>query len=315
MKGLVSLSSMIFIVVARVTSVVAQDDAEPEFDQEKLDAERHFSEGETFFSAKQYTKAAESFTAAYEIAPHSSVLANIALSYDYASRYVEAVKAYRQYLAEIPPTAVEESTRKRLGELEKQVSDLKITCSVDDCRIGINGVDRGPGPLNVVVLPGSHSITASKEGLLDVEKNIWASAGQQAAVELVFKAALPASIPPAPILDEPTVPEPEDEETNLKPLGWVSFGVGVAATGAGFTFQILAGQAREVTAKTHSYSVYHKKEKEIEGFQKGAVAGFVVGGAALIFGIVLLAVSSDDEKSEEVTVIPGPGGVVLQGTF
>ncbi|MCP4675375.1 MAG: PEGA domain-containing protein [Deltaproteobacteria bacterium] len=310
MRFLVLFFVTIFIVVVEINSAAAQDDSEPEYDQEKADAERHFSDGEAFFAAEQYIKAAESFAAAYDIAPHSSVLANIALSYDYASRYVEAVEAYRRYLASLPPTAVEEISRKRLGELEKQVGDLKITCSVDDCRIAVNGVDRGPGPQDVVVLPGSHRITASKEGLIDVEKEISVSAGQQTTVEIVFRPSSEMSV--APMDDEFATLEPG--EPNLKPLGWISLGVGVAATGAGVVFQILAGQAREVTGKTHLYSVYQEKEKEIQAFQKGAIAGFVVGGAALLCGIVILTVSGNNEKSK-VSVIPGPGGVTLQGTF
>ncbi|HET9990298.1 MAG TPA: hypothetical protein VFQ65_17325, partial [Kofleriaceae bacterium] len=67
---------------------------------EQKEADRHFKSGVQFFSDQKYSEALAEFGRAYEIAPATIVLYNIAACHRYLSHYSDAVKYYRRFLDE-----------------------------------------------------------------------------------------------------------------------------------------------------------------------------------------------------------------------
>lgn len=124
---------------------------------------------------------------------------------------------------------------------------------------------------------------------------------------------------------EPEVkPEPEPKGEDGSPLvvpGYVAIAVGGAGVVVGAVLAGLAAKAKKDGEATHSYAEFQDKKDALAGLQTGAIVGFGIGGAALIAGIVLVAVGNKGEEpggdaaAVEVAVYPGIGGLVVGGTF
>lgn len=80
-----------------------------------------FREGAAFFKKSEYSKAAESFRAAYKMRPNWKVLYNIAQSEAAAKRHGLALTAFERYLALGGDDVVEA----RQKEVEKEIERLK----------------------------------------------------------------------------------------------------------------------------------------------------------------------------------------------
>src|SRR5690606_34023403 len=65
---------------------------------EQKEADRHFKSGVALFKEAKFTEALAEFERAYEIAPHPTVLYNIAGCHRELSRYGEAVRFYKRFL-------------------------------------------------------------------------------------------------------------------------------------------------------------------------------------------------------------------------
>ena len=136
----------------------AAADAEAEAKQKK--AGEYFSRGELLFEAEEYAKAAAAFSLAYELAPHPSVLANIALSYERAGDLPPAIEHWQRYVESVEDPGERAQVEKRLTRLRKQVGELTIECPQASCQIRIDGVDQGTAPLTVILTAGTHRVEA-----------------------------------------------------------------------------------------------------------------------------------------------------------
>src|SRR5262245_7997167 len=67
---------------------------------EQREADRHFKSGVALFKETKYAEALAEFERAYEIAPHPTVLYNIAGCHRLLSHYSDAVAYYRRFLTE-----------------------------------------------------------------------------------------------------------------------------------------------------------------------------------------------------------------------
>jgi len=116
-------------------------------------------------------------------------------------------------------------------------------------------------------------------------------------------------------------PEPEPEPTdgegaNLAVPGYVLLGVGAAGLVVGAVLQGLTGKAQTESEETDDYQVFKDKKDSGEAMQKAAIACFVVGGVVAATGLVLvIADGGGEEQSTEVALVPGPGGLMIEGSF
>lgn len=113
-------------------------------------------------------------------------------------------------------------------------------------------------------------------------------------------------------------PEPEDDGGSgaLTTAGVVLVVVGAAGVVVGAVLQGLAGKAVKDGEATDDYDVFKDQKDMVDGYQKGALAGFIAGGVLAVTGVILIAVDGGgEEPAAEVSLSPAPGGLVLGGTF
>jgi hypothetical protein len=173
-------------------------------------ARAHFDKGLTLLDAGDHARALEEFRAAYADWQNPKILLNIGTTLRALGRDAEAANAYARYLRE--PGADQERAAEAkavLDEIDPHVGRLDIVLADPDAQLLVDGtrsVEWHPSePLRVA--PGSHEITARKQGLPPAVVSVSVAAGERRSLELTPKpAAQPAAqpereMPTAPVVD------------------------------------------------------------------------------------------------------------------
>jgi hypothetical protein len=277
-------------------------------DDDKLTAEAYFSEGERQFAAGEFLAAAASFYNAYRVAPHPAVLVNIAVSYDQAGRVLEAVESYRRYLTEMGQSAVEESVRARLAELEKKVGDINVTCSVSPCEVSVNGVPRGGAPVTVVVLPGTNAVEANGEGVAPSRDEVFVSAGQRLDLRLTLAPIGNGEAPRSE--EERTGRESPDGEVRLGVPFWVASGITLAAGVVTVVFGVRTIKDMEKFEDSERSDENLKDQGERDKLVTNVMIGVTSAAAVTALGFAIYDIRHSETASDETARLeigPGPG--------
>jgi len=306
---------------------LAAGQAAEAIEQNKKIAAVEFANGTKLFAAGEYGDAAEAFTKAYEAVPHQAVLANIALCYDKAGRFPEAVTYYRRYIADPVQKGKNAEIRQRLQDLKNQIGEFDIECPVAGCSIRVDGADHGPAPINAVVEPGSHKIDAVVDGELRESIMERADAGTVVRVRLRAEKAGDGPAPAAPAVpaaDGGTTEAPAEREVSLGVPFWIASGVTVAAGATTIAFGVLTIQARDDYEASGNTDADLKEKGERDRLITNIMIGVTAaaGVTAAVFAIHDIFFSDGEEPAEvngegpEVAVIPGPGvGLGVAGAF
>jgi hypothetical protein len=180
---------------------------------EQLEADRHFKDGVARYKEGKFDAALAEFKEAYRIAPHPLVLYNMAGCYRELSRYGEAVKAYRQFLAEGPGKAPESRLTDARAELEKIYAMVgRVTVAVEPeagASLFLDGQPLGTFPIEMplIISPGTHKLLARAPGRADVEREIRVTGGQDLPVALILPARAEPTGPTGPGNGSPTGPD------------------------------------------------------------------------------------------------------------
>jgi tetratricopeptide (TPR) repeat protein len=309
------------LLLAAPLSALGQ--GEPGGGATKEEAAKHFKQGKKLFAKGEFEAAAVAFTKAYEAAPHQAVLANIALCYDKAERYVEALTNYRRYLEDPVDKSKNAEIRARVREIEDLVGELDIECSEKNCVVRVDGEEHGPGPVSVVVEPGKHKVEAVVHGDVVVAQIERVDAGKIVRVRLQSQKAGPVFVTAPEAYDSPGE-TPTDREVTLGIPFWIATGVTVAAGATTVVFGVRTLKARD----DYEASGYTDKEAKDRGERDRLITNVLIGvtaaaaatATALAIHDIFFADGDDEEpdaESEpEVALVPGPGvGVGLTGQF
>jgi hypothetical protein len=317
-------------------------------DDPKAAAREHFRKGVAAFEDKRFAAAADEFTAAYGLSPAYVVLYNIGQVDVALGRSVEAVAAFKQYLKDGGSSV---SPQRRL-EVEKEVQDqlarigtVVVRTEPPGAEVRIDGHRVGETPLSepIQVTAGKHTV----EGLL---------AGHPAAIQevevhgevgievmlVLLEATAASPSPPAP--DPPPLPADHPPSVGApapaasggsqgttdsgadtarpanrrRAVAYVLIGAGLAAAGVGGVLAIEG--AREGNDASDKYRQDPSQKSRYDEGKRENRTGFITaaaGGAALLAGIVLLAIPSRGDRST-VGLAPWigvPAGAAIVGRF
>jgi hypothetical protein len=229
--------------------------------------------------------------------------------------------------------------REKVAELDKKIARLtvkpapgapaKMTVKRDD--VVLTSASFGSAlPLDV----GEHVLVVSAEGYEPRTFEVVLSEGESRDIEVEPGAALPAP-PAAAVTPLGTPPGAETPSTvqgsdgrSMRLAGYVVGGVGIVGLGLGTVFGLQASSkwtsAREAclpgACKEGSFAQSEKDAAESAG--NVSTIAFVIGGAALATGIVLLVLApsapsstSGSPAAARLSVVPGLGGLSAVGEF
>jgi tetratricopeptide (TPR) repeat protein len=292
------------------------------------EARSRFQKGVQLYREGSFEGALAEFRRAYQLAPSYRILFNVGQVQFELHDYVEALKAFRQYLAEggdeIPAdrrTQVEADIQK----LEGRVAYLDVTTNVEGAQITVDEVPVGISPLRgaVIVNSGPRRVAISKAGRPTTARNVTVAGGDRVKIALDMTDAAPRQAGDATAKRQAVRVEAASEPNRTGVwIGVVT--TGVFAVGAG-TFAILTRDAKgEFDRELEKYPTTRariddarSRMKTYAGLTDGFAAATVVSGGVTL----LLALTSGGTKSASqqgsptIRVAPRLGGISVSGDF
>ena len=317
--------TLLVLAVAVVPAGAAPANAQTGSADAATEAGEAFELGSRLFEEQNWSGALASFQRAYELQPHYSVLFNMGYCLRELHRYPEALDAFQRYLTDgadqVRPDKRAEAEQ-FIADLRSFISHVRITADVDGAEILVNDQSRGASPLaEPLGLGAGHYVVVGRApGRRDARVEFDLGAGEEREIALALE-PLETTPPPPPPPPPPGGGEMETPGWYTDWLGWTLGGVGIVAgvlgglmVSSGLDDQ-RKGDAELDISQADRY--YDDADTSI-GWGIGLAA---VGGAALITGIVLLAVPEspeappEDEPAVALTPLIGPFALGLAGTF
>jgi tetratricopeptide (TPR) repeat protein len=268
----------------------------------------HWMEGEHLYLAGRYAEAAVEFERSYAAVPAADALYSAALSYERASKPVEAVRALERYLAlpdcsDAPPeqrpidcTAQRPLAERALAEQRRRVGELVLALGegVELREVKVAGRTVPLEDFPLVLLPGTVDVEVF--GLGPDEHRIRPASITGGEVTTLYVAPFEAEVAIPPDVAPPRG-EPVDErrlerrQRGLKVAFWTGTGltaasaVGLAVLG-GLTLyhhrrfdEAYCGEGEDCEPSEHPYSVWHRYELAFERYEPAtnAMVGVTVG--------------------------------------
>ncbi|XYH96529.1 PEGA domain-containing protein [Sorangium sp. So ce1128] len=304
-----------------------------------------FEQGNRLYDERRWAEARDKFLEAWKLKRSYDVAANLGdveLMLGEARGAAEHLAyALREFPAGGKP-ALRQTLAKRFDEARRLVGALRIQASKPGAEVLVDGRSIGYAPIDdeVFVEPGTHQLTARREGYDDATANVEAKAGGAYEVTLTLEPAAAQALAPKESAAAPQRRQETPAATGAAaspPSGLVvSAGIGLTAllAGGGIAFTLASnskatdadalaaelgrdgGRSACWSGGAPKCSTLHDLNVQSDTFHNLAVAGFVGAGVA---GAATLVYALWPRASADARVMPvvgaGAGGVVVGGRF
>lgn len=283
------------------------------------------------YGKSDFTAAFDRFSAA-DRAAHSPVFVlYMARSRRGAGALLAARALFASIVAEpIPPGAPEpwqrahDDAATELGALDARLPTLQISARgapPEEITVLVDGAAVAPAALRAPLRldPGAHTIVARAAGREITETLRLAEGDPLRRLDLLLPApAVPNVVPATTSSSIVTAPPPGPRKGSLLP-GFLALGAGVAGLSTGLITGLIAkGQADDIKANCidgHCLTTDKDKADGAGTLATVSTATFILGGAAAAAGVVLILVRPGGSSAPEASLVPGPGGLTLRGSF
>ncbi len=308
-------------------------------DEQRSAARELATEGATAFNAEQYREAVEYFTKAESLVHAPPHLMFLARSHVKLGQFVKAREAYLKVIKEQLPANAPQAFRDaqstasgELAQIEPKIGKLAIRVDmpegVKDLVVTLDGAQIPNVVLGVPqpADPGEHVVEAKAPGYMSEPQKVTLAEAERGAVTVKLEvdpnapkeaaAAAPGDAGATPGTDSnasATQDKGVDQaQGGSKVPAYVAFGVGAVGLGLGTVFLLQwSGKNSEEDdiCNLPGGACPLDKKSEVEALDSGektasiiSIAGFGLGAAGIVTGIVLLASSGgSDSKSGAAT--------------
>jgi hypothetical protein len=247
-----------------------------------------FLEGNRLFNVPLFAPAAEQYLAALGTWKHPAFYYNLAFAQLNLGQDLEARDSLEQALKYGPePLGTEEfqEAKKQLQDIERHLGRIRVSCPTDGAEVTLDGATlfTGPGSKEVWVKAQPHEVSAKKAEYVTQAKRVTISPDTKATIDLSLSKLV------------------EDRPWAVwKPWAVVGTGIAIAATGGVFH----ALSARNFNAYDKAFlalpcadtgcmdsDISPKLGSQLDRArqeQRVAVGGYIVGGALVVTGAVLV---------------------------
>lgn len=274
--------------------------------EDLAEAKARFKRGVDLYRDRRWKEAMEEFEGAYRAKPHGALHFNVAQCRERLDDWPGAVRAYHDYLREVPDAADREAIRAAVRRLEERlarsnVQVLLLDSTPSGARVAVEGLERGRTPLHLVLQPATYAVTLTLEGHAP-----WTQAVEVAAAASTVVAATlrPATAPPSPaggaLAARPPAagPDPLPLAPAAAPRArrylpaWIAAGAAVAATAAAVAYGASAradGRAIDALAAPDGETAARRaRSAEAKARTANVLYGIAGGAAAAAAGLLVL---------------------------
>ncbi len=289
-------------------------------------AEEHFVRGVEHHDNADYRAALIEFKQAYRIAPTYHLLYNLGQESVELRNYVEAHAYFLQYLEDGGSKVSKErrdAVLLEISRIEKYISQLDLSASVDGAEVSIDGLVVGVTPLAspVRVSVIRHRVVITSVGYGAWERTIDVAGGEEKAVAadlVATTATAPAPSATTPVVDAP--PRGGGRSTGF----WLSAGTtSVAAVSTGVLLLLTKSAKDEYEDELGSVAVTAQEKqtalkKAGDRYENMALYTDIAIGVTLAGAVTTILLSgSDDEPAQKpaISMQFGLGSMTLSGEF
>jgi hypothetical protein len=308
------------VATAWVQPAVAQDDGAG--DAASTSARARYNAGTKAFSDKRFVEAALNFEAAAAEKPSPVALYTAAFSWEQANVPERAADDYARALA-VPGLPADKTglARDRLSSLEGVLGALTVV-GPEGTRVQLDANTELPVPATLHASAGVHSLSARAAGRPIERRPVVLERGKTTKLDLATEPAPPQAgdvkkEPPPPPPPLPPPPPPADSGGWRRAVGFTSIGVGGAMLLSGIVLGSEAIGARDTYRGAPTQFAYDHASELQMWTDVAFIAGAVVaaGGIALVVWPSSKAAAEPTAKTEGVSLVPLPGGLLLRGRF
>jgi len=298
---------LIPLIVAASLMVPAAAPAEPKADTRTVEARTRFKAGSQLYKQARYREAIIEFEAAYQLKPHGVLHFNLAQCHEKLGDIPKALRAYRQYLREVPQADDRATVQAAMANLEKRLVEkglqqLRIFSEPSDAEVLVDGRVQGRTPWSGELSLGKHRVQLTLAGREAIDREVELAADRSVDLEVQLAVAAPPPVvaaPPPP----PVVAVAAPAEAVAKPVAetvqpaaperprvvtWVLVGVAAASLAAAAGCGIAAkGASDEMRTGVHDQAKVQELHDAAAGRQTAANVLYGVGAAAGVAGGVL----------------------------
>jgi tetratricopeptide (TPR) repeat protein len=241
-----------------LASPARADDAE--------EAKARFRKGAELYRAGKWRDAIAEFEAAYRLKPHGAIHFNVAQCREKLAEWPGALRAYNDYLREVPDAKDRAAVRASMRKIEERlatagVQALLVYTDPPGADLRLDGKPRGTTPFHTVLPPGGYALALALAGYEPVAQEVTLEAGASRVVDLVLRPApakAPAAGAAAPAADlkpkppvaaaVPLPPPPAAAPEKRRVYTWIAAGTAAAAAAVGGYFGYAAKRDEDALA-------------------------------------------------------------------
>jgi hypothetical protein len=297
----------------------------------KAAARRLADQGYELYQAGKLDEAIDAFRRADQLFHAPTLVFAQAKANAKAGRLLEARALFQRVINEkLAPNAPDEfvgaqnSAEGELAALVPRIPTLVVKVSAPaklHFSVSIDGVRVAPSALDKPIEqnPGQHAVLVMPETGRGVGKNVILQEGESERVELTLTASALPSDSARPGVATPPPPPPGPPNKLLAPT-IAAFGVGALGLGVGAALGATTlSRASDLDAQCPTHKGCAKSLQPAftttNTLAAFSTAGFVLGGAGLTAGVILLLVPSKRDAPTAAALSFGPGSVTLRGSF
>ena len=295
----------------------------------------YIEQANALYQAERWSEALDLYARAYELSPQPALLYRMGKSAQNAGKVREAIEHYERFIKALPEEDAARKVAEALPALKASLpAELRVTSTPSSANIYVATLDAAPvgsTPYQGEFEPGEVTLHLKLDGyqLHTQTFDFKGAEREQVHVVLAARSATSASEPVATVSDEER--ERRAPGSKLKPVGFVTAGLGVASLGAGAAMSVTQARAVE---RVNNYDKQNapdpgaarrqiRQDKDLaERSWRNAMILYSVGGLATLTGagLIALAASRDGSSQEETVYLdvkPTRGGahVGLSGSF
>jgi hypothetical protein len=190
--------------------------------EEVQQAQSRWTEGKAFFDAGNFEAARVAFKQAHTIFPHPAFLQNLGEAELRTGRYVDASRHLSAFLRSNATSSVtqREGAKKSLLKASEKLGSILVETNVVDAEVRVDDelVGRSPlGSLAWYVEPGTHAVSARKEGYLSGTENVVVAAGPAKSVYVRLQRFVGATVDVTPVSPSTGDSQPLADTTVIAP--------------------------------------------------------------------------------------------------